>query len=101
MAERRSKPFESTETRTSRGVSSHSSRCPPKWTQVEAGAPFAYRPLAMTDLANVNPESRAETLMAAPDRVVNVREAFGVDSDMEVPGFSEADERVPDLDPTY
>src|SRR6185369_3693647 len=26
---------------------------------------------------------------------------FGVDSDMEVPAFSEADERVPDLDPTY
>src|SRR5574338_1141836 len=55
----------------------------------------------MTDLSNVNPESRAETLMAAPDRVVKVREAFGVDSDMEVPAFSEADERVPDLDPTY
>jgi cobaltochelatase CobS len=55
----------------------------------------------MTDLANVNPESRAETLMAAPDRVVQVREAFGVDSDMEVPAFSEPDERVPDLDPTY
>ena len=55
----------------------------------------------MTDLANVNPESRSETLMAAPDKVVKVRDAFGVDSDMEVPAFSEADERVPDLDPTY
>ena len=54
----------------------------------------------MTDISNVNPESRAETLMAVPDRVVKVREAFGVDSDMEVPAFSEADERVPDLDPT-
>ena len=55
----------------------------------------------MTDISNVNPESRAETLMAVPDRVVKVREAFGMDSDMEVPAFSEADERVPDLDPTY
>jgi len=55
----------------------------------------------MTDLPNVDPESRAETLMAAPDKVVKVRDAFGVDSDMEVPAFSEADERVPDLDPTY
>jgi hypothetical protein len=31
--------------------------------------------------------------------MVKVREAFGVDSDLEVPAFSEADERVPDLDP--
>src|ERR687885_451915 len=55
----------------------------------------------MTDLSNVNPESRAETLMASPDKIAKVRELFGVDSDMEVPAFSEADERVPDLDPTY
>ena len=55
----------------------------------------------MTDLPNVKPESRAETVMAAPDRMAKVRELFGVDTDMEVPAFSEADERVPDLDPTY
>src|ERR687890_2283084 len=55
----------------------------------------------MTDLPNVQPESRAETLMASPDKIANVRDLFGVDSDMEVPAFSEADERVPDLDPTY
>jgi cobaltochelatase CobS len=55
----------------------------------------------MTDLSNVQPESRADTLMASPDKVVKVRDAFGVDTDMEVPAFSEADERVPDLDPTY
>ncbi|MGN6590831.1 MAG: cobaltochelatase subunit CobS, partial [Sphingomicrobium sp.] len=55
----------------------------------------------MTDLPNVQPESRAETLMASPDKIAKVRELFGVDSDMEVPAFSEADERVPDLDPTY
>jgi cobaltochelatase CobS len=55
----------------------------------------------MTDLPNADPDSRAETLMTSPDKIVKVREAFGVDSDMEVPAFSEADERVPDLDPTY
>jgi len=55
----------------------------------------------MTDIANVNPDSRAETLMAAPDKMSKVRDLFGVDSDMEVPAFTEADERVPDLDPTY
>ena len=55
----------------------------------------------MNDIANANPESRAQTVMAAPDKIVKVRDLFGVDSDMEVPAFSEADERVPDLDPTY
>jgi cobaltochelatase CobS len=55
----------------------------------------------MTDISNVQPESRSDTLIATPDKIVKVREAFGVDSDMEVPAFSEADERVPDLDPTY
>ena len=33
----------------------------------------------MTDLANVKPESRAETVMAAPDKIVKIRELFGVD----------------------
>ncbi|HUG44944.1 MAG TPA: cobaltochelatase subunit CobS, partial [Sphingomicrobium sp.] len=45
----------------------------------------------MNTISNVNPESRAETAMAAPDLQVTVRDAFGVDSDMEVPAFSEAD----------
>ena len=55
----------------------------------------------MTDLPNIAADSRSDTILAVPDRMVKVREAFGVDSDMEVPGFSEADERVPDLDPSY
>src|SRR5687768_2634378 len=55
----------------------------------------------MTDLSNVNPESRSDTVMASPDKIAKVRELFGIDSDMEVPQFSEADERVPDLDPAY
>jgi cobaltochelatase CobS len=37
----------------------------------------------------------------APDRTLTVREAFGVDSDMKVPAFSERDEHVPDIDTAY
>src|SRR5687767_5962413 len=55
----------------------------------------------MTEIPNVTLDSRSDTILASPDKVVKVREAFGVDSDLEVPAFSEADERVPDLDPAY
>jgi cobaltochelatase CobS len=36
-----------------------------------------------------------------PDKVVNARDVFGLDVDMEVPAFSEGDDHVPDLDPDY
>ncbi|NBB82855.1 MAG: cobaltochelatase subunit CobS [Alphaproteobacteria bacterium] len=36
-----------------------------------------------------------------PDITVSVRQTFGLDIDMQVPAFSQADEHVPDLDPTY
>ena len=36
-----------------------------------------------------------------PDRTVSVREVFGIDSDLEVPAYSEATEHVPTLDPDY
>src|ERR1700750_1762508 len=55
----------------------------------------------MADLPNVQPDSRTDTVMDAPDQMRKVRDLFGIDSDMEVPAFSEADERVPDLDPAY
>ncbi len=55
----------------------------------------------MTDIPNILPVSRADTILATPDKMVKLRDAFGIDSDMEVPAFSEADERVPDLDPAY
>ena len=55
----------------------------------------------MTELSNVKTESRSETILAAPDKIVKIRDLFGIDSEMEVPAFSEADERVPDLDPAY
>src|SRR4051812_8115547 len=57
--------------------------------------------MTMSDLPNANPASRGAVVMDAPDKMVKVRELFGVDSDMELPAFSEADERVPDLDPAY
>ncbi|MGZ8407781.1 MAG: cobaltochelatase subunit CobS [Caulobacteraceae bacterium] len=40
-------------------------------------------------------------LTMKPDRAVSVREAFGVDSGMTVPGFTERDPHVPDIDPAY
>ncbi len=46
-------------------------------------------------------DRHAPTRMAAPDTTVDARSVFGVDVDMAVPAFSQADERVPDLDPTY
>src|SRR5687767_15850747 len=55
----------------------------------------------MANIPNVNPDSRATPVMDAPDKIAKVRDLFGIDSDMEIPVFSEADERVPDLDPAY
>jgi cobaltochelatase CobS len=36
-----------------------------------------------------------------PDMKVSARQTFGIDSDMEVPAYSKADDHVPDLDPDY
>jgi cobaltochelatase CobS len=36
-----------------------------------------------------------------PDVTVSVRQTFAIDTDMEVPAFSERDDHVPDIDPTY
>ncbi|SDL96129.1 cobaltochelatase CobS [Modicisalibacter muralis] len=44
----------------------------------------------MTDLIN-----------ARPERMLSVRELFGIDSDLEVPAFSERDDYVPEVDPAY
>ncbi|MEE4350471.1 MAG: cobaltochelatase subunit CobS [Pacificimonas sp.] len=43
----------------------------------------------------------SETLMTAPDTEVDARAAFGLDIDLKIPAFSQADERVPDLDEDY
>ena len=55
----------------------------------------------MTDIPNIQPDARGTTVLEAPDTKINVREMFGIDVDMECPAFTEADERVPDFDPSY
>ena len=55
----------------------------------------------MTEISNIQPDSRDTTILPAPDRQVSVRDLFGIDIDMMVPAFSEADERVPDRDDSY
>jgi cobaltochelatase CobS len=40
-------------------------------------------------------------IVKLPDTTVSVREVFGIDSDIRVPAFKEADAHVPDLDPDY
>ncbi len=42
-----------------------------------------------------------ERAAPTPDIKISVRQTFGIDSDMEVPAFSKADEHVPDFDPDY
>jgi cobaltochelatase CobS len=37
----------------------------------------------MADISNVNPDSRGSTMLEQPDRMIKVRELFGIDSDME------------------
>ena len=36
-----------------------------------------------------------------PDMKLSVRQVFGIDSDLEVPAYSQADDHVPDVDPDY
>jgi cobaltochelatase CobS len=55
----------------------------------------------MSDIPNIQTDTRSTTVLSAPDREVSVREVFGIDIGMKVPAFSEADERVPDLDTAY
>ncbi|WP_088307942.1 cobaltochelatase subunit CobS [Novosphingobium sp. B 225] len=55
----------------------------------------------MTQTSDSQLDTRNNTVLSAPDREVDVRETFGIDIDMKVPAFSVADERVPDIDPTY
>src|SRR5438128_5371482 len=36
-----------------------------------------------------------------PDMKVSIRQVFGIDSDLQVPAYSEPDEHVPDVDADY
>src|SRR5579871_1100183 len=55
----------------------------------------------MTEIPNLQSDTRDTTVLSAPDIQIDVRETFGIDIDMKVPAFSEADERVPDRDDSY
>lgn len=39
--------------------------------------------------------------LESPDTWVSARDAFGIDSDLKVPGFSRKTDHVPDIDPAY
>ncbi|HPP84275.1 MAG TPA: cobaltochelatase subunit CobS, partial [Rubrivivax sp.] len=44
----------------------------------------------MTDLRDIRPE-----------RTIRVREVFGIDTELQVPAFSERDDHVPEIDEVY
>jgi cobaltochelatase CobS len=46
-------------------------------------------------------EAALEQASPVPDMKISVRQVFGIDSDLEVPAYSQADEHVPDTDPDY
>ena len=46
-------------------------------------------------------ESARQPSENLPDMKVSIRQVFGIDSDMEVPAYSQPDEHVPDIDPDY
>ena len=48
-----------------------------------------------------SPSDYSTPVAGPPDTKVSVRKAFGIDSDMEAPAYSVADEHVPDFDPDY
>jgi cobaltochelatase CobS len=52
-------------------------------------------------MTNSTEPAAAALLLAKPDRMVSIRDTFGVDSDMMVPAFSTPDSHVPAVDPTY
>jgi cobaltochelatase CobS len=45
--------------------------------------------------------SATQQVPGLPDMKVSVRQVFGLDVDMDVPAYSQAEEHVPDLDPDY
>jgi cobaltochelatase CobS len=47
------------------------------------------------------PATSQTTTNGLPDMKVSVRQLFGIDSDLEVPAFSQGNEHVPDFDPDY
>ncbi len=52
-------------------------------------------------MTNSSEPSDDKLLNLVPDKMVSVRDMFGVDSDMQVPAFSVRDSHVPDMDEAY
>ncbi len=46
-------------------------------------------------------QDHLDTSASVPDTTISVREVFGIDSDLQVPAYSEAEGHVPELDPDY
>ena len=52
-------------------------------------------------MSEVSANGDAEHRLDKPDITVSVRQVFGLDSDMQVPAFSQGSDHVPDLDEAY
>lgn len=55
----------------------------------------------MTSLMETEYDGTGKTLFPEPDTTIDVRDTFGIDIDWQVPAFSLADERVPEIDKSY
>ena len=55
----------------------------------------------MTTAAMTKAQETAGAPAGLPDMKVSVRQVFGIDSDLEVPAYSEVDPHVPDVDADY
>lgn len=74
----------------------------PSHAFLQRRARAATRAIDMTqNLMSTDYDGTANTLIAEPDTIVDVRDAFGIDIDWQVPAFSLADERVPEIDKSY
>ncbi len=52
-------------------------------------------------MASVHANGGSELPIEGPDITVSVHQTFGLDSDMQVPAFSQSSEHVPDIDEVY
>ena len=55
----------------------------------------------VSDKAKTSDKAKNNYASSQPDTTVSVRALFGIDTDMQVPAYSTADEHVPDFDPDY
>ena len=51
--------------------------------------------------AEINAQNHQGPMPDMPDTQVSARDVFGIDTDMQVPAFSDASQYVPDLDTDY